>query len=196
MSEISPLAPGSTTTEQWVNLIKEAQTAADQQLNQELESYLVFLLMRFTDKPEMAASLLAIEYLSSMLNQHRPHHNQLRDVGDKCLLYSGFFPHRAQALHVNISYFVNLGRSAYSQLSSKERSTEAIMYSHLALAFIPLMDVLQSMRELGDKNARLSTIHAFELWHDTGSRHAFQTLRSTTQAIPGIPKASDLAFDS
>lgn len=196
MSETNTLALGSTTTEQWVNLIKEAQAATDQHLDQELESYLVFLLMRYTDKPEMAASLLAIEYLSSMLGARRPHHEQLRDVGDKCLLYSGFFPHRAEALRVKISYFVNLGRSAYSQLSSKPGTGAAVMYHHLALAFIPLMDVLQSMRELGDKNTRLSPLHAFELWQDTGSRHAFQTLRTATQAIPGGAKTSNLTFNS
>lgn len=186
---------GTSSTEQWINLVKEAQSVSNQNLAEELESYLVFLLMRFTDKPEMAAGVLALEYLSSRLNDP-PRHDQLRDMGDKCLLYSGLFPHRADRLHVSISYFVNLGRSAYAQLSEYMDRGAAVMYHQLALAFIPLMDVLQAMRELGDPGSRLQPLHAFELWQETGSRHALRILSKTTEGTPVVQSLTDPKYRS
>jgi hypothetical protein len=41
----------STPLAQWKSLVHEAQASCDRQLDEALESYLVFLLMRFTRKP-------------------------------------------------------------------------------------------------------------------------------------------------
>ena len=40
-----------TVQAQWQSLVHEAQSACDRHLDETLESYLVFLLMRFADRP-------------------------------------------------------------------------------------------------------------------------------------------------
>jgi hypothetical protein len=173
----------TSATAEWLSLVNEAESAAELHLDEEIQSYLVFLLMRFTERPELAASVLAVEYLQSMQSSGRIGHDQLRNVGDKCLLYSGLFPERAERCRVKISYFVDLGRSAYHQLSDRMEHSAA-MFLHLADAFVSLMDILQTMRALGSPAKQLSPFHAFELWRDTGSQVALRTLRKSTRAEP------------
>jgi len=182
----------SSATEEWLSLVHEAEAAAACPLDEEMQSYLVFLLMRFTEKPELAASVLTVEYLQSMQATGRVGHEQLRDVGDKCLLYSGLFPRRAERRRVKISYFVNLGRSAYQHLSEQMEHSTAVLYHRLAGTFVSLMDILQTMRALGTRSDHLDALQAFELWRDTGSRRALRILHKTSQATPLVlPSASD-----
>ena len=174
-------------TDQWLRLVSEAEHAAHCQLDQDVESYLVFLLIRYTNQPEIAGSVLALEYLRNMMMGGNLRRQGLRDVGDKCLLYSGLFPRRADRRRVRISYFVDLGRSAYSQLADNVSEEAAVMYRCLAKGFISVMDVLHKMRELGDPNARLAPLHAYELWADTGSVRAYHSLREFTRAESLLP---------
>lgn len=173
-----------TTTAQWHALVNEAQDAAHHDLDEALESYLVFLLMRFATQPDVAGRVLALDYLQAMRDSGHQRANQLRDLGDHCLLFSGLFPERADRLRVRISYFVNLGRSAYGELSNNVSQGAAELYEHLAEGFIALMDTLHAMRELGSAQRCLSPLHAYELWQDTGSRHARKTLSSYSRGVP------------
>jgi len=184
------LVQGSATAD-WLSLVHEAETAIDHPLDEEMQSYLVFLLMRFTERPDLAASVLAVEYLQSMHTLGRVGQDQLRSVGDKCLLFSGLFPQRAERRRVKISYFVDLGRSAYQLLSERLEHGTSAMYHRLADTFIPLMDVLQAMRTLGDADSSLSPLQAFELWQDTGSQTALSSLRKRTKAIPLVLTPDD-----
>jgi len=154
-------------------------------LPEALESYLVFLLMRFADKPHMLARVLALDYLNSnaAAGQHS-RHEQLREVGDHCLLFSGLFPQQAERRMVKVSYFVDLGRVAYQQIADHAISGMATIYAELAREFVALMDVLQTMRVLQGSQSGLTPINAFELWNDTGSQHAYRVIRSITRACP------------
>ena len=58
-----------TSMAQWHALINEATVGAHIRLNEDLESYLVFLLMRFTAKPDMAGSVLAIDFFIRFYRQ-------------------------------------------------------------------------------------------------------------------------------
>ena len=191
---MSALAVQQSITEQWLRLVSEAEHAAHCRLDHDLESYLVFLLMRYTNQPEMAGEVLALEYLRSMLAAGARRREGLRDVGDKCLLYSGLFPRRAQRRRVRISYFVDLGRGAYHQLAEHVGEGAAITYRRLATGFVSLMEVLQQMRELGDPQARLTPLDAYELWSDTASEHAYRSLRAQTDADAFlVPQATSAA---
>lgn len=57
----------------------------------------------------------------------------------------------------------------------------------LARGFVTLMDLLHAIRELRDERARLTPLHAFDLWNDTGSQHALRVIRSFTDATPVKP---------
>jgi hypothetical protein len=174
-----------TSTAQWQRLVQEASTNTSRTLDEELESYLVFLLVRFCEKTDALQRVMALEYLRAVAAQGRIRNERLRDVGDHCLLFAGLFPHVARRRMVRISYFVQLGRGAYQQLSLTLNQSAARLYSDLSSAFVLLMDILQSMRELQAAPC-LSAIEAIDLLQDTGSDRALTNLRRYTDAQPVI----------
>ena len=176
------LVLGPTSTAQWQALILEAEQACAVKLDENTESYLVFLLMRFIEKPEMASSVLGLEFLQGAQDLSRAREDKLREVGDKCLLFSGLFPGRAERRCVNISYFVKLGQAAYHTLSDHS-SQLATLYYELCGQFIAMMEVLQTTRELTDHKPALTALQALGLWEELGSQHALQNLRHYTKAM-------------
>lgn len=172
-----------TATAQWQSLVLEAEAACECRLGEELESYLVFLLMRFVAQPDLAGRIMALEFLNGALSQGSQRTAQLRDVGDQCLLFSGLFPAQAERRLVRVSYFVDLGRSAYDMLARHLERAAGDIYLNLAEGFVNLRDVLQAMREL-DGQPALGTLQQLELWADTGSRRAWQAVRDATDALP------------
>ena len=181
---MSSIVVEPSSTAQWHALVGEAQALCERRLDEDLESHLVFVLMRFVGRPEMAAAVLALDYLTGMESVGRIRADQLRDVGDKCLLYSGFFPQRAERRRVKLSYYIDLGRSAYLAVSEQAAPSFAEFYYHLADDFVAMRDVLQAMRELGGQDAALDPLQAMALWQESGSRRARQTLESATDATP------------
>lgn len=171
-------------TAQWHDLVKEAEAFNGVSLDEELESYLVFLLMRYTGKPELAAKVMALDYLAGAQAIGSERREKMRDVGDQCLLYSGLFPKRAEKRRVRVSYYVDLGRTAYANVAEAAQAAMAEMFAHLAESFVSLMDTLQAMRNMHNPDDKLDPIRAFELWQDTGSQRARTVLGQTSQATP------------
>lgn len=171
-----------TETAQWHALVSEAQQACHLQLDEALESYLVFMLMRFAERPDLAAKIMALEFLGAQARDPRQH-DKLREVGDQCLLFSGLFPQIPERRLVRVSYFVHLGRGAYEQLSSIVDRKSHRLYRRLADAFVGIMDVLQAMRGISGEPV-LGPLASAELWADTGSSAAFRILSNSTDGIP------------
>jgi hypothetical protein len=181
---MSELHLNPTEVSQWVELVSDAEQACNQHLDDDLKSYLVFLLMRYIGAAELAASILALDYLESLEIRGRLQADKLSEVGDKCLLFSGLFPGRAQRRRVSISYYVKLGATAYATLADAMRGASAAMYIKLARRFVPLMDILNATRELDSQFPALQPLQAMELWNDTGSAHAYATLRRYSTGTP------------
>lgn len=182
------IVTGPTSLAEWQALILEAEKNCSVNLDEETESYLVFLLMRFTEKPEMAASILGMEFLQIMANTRSNQEADLRDLGDKCLLYSGLFPGRAERRRVSIGYFVKLGRAAYQALSDQSEHLARVYYA-LCQKFVSLMEVLQSTRELAGKGSSLSPFQALSLWEEVRSPHALRVLQGRGQACLVLKKS-------
>jgi len=70
-----------TAVSQWQALVLEAEQACEINLDTELESYLVFLLMRFLRHQDIADSILALEFLHSLDKHGQVRYNKLRDLG-------------------------------------------------------------------------------------------------------------------
>lgn len=172
---------GSNAYEQWYTLVLDAEKALGCKLSEDLEHYLVALLQGFLEKPDVVKSIIALEYLESQHKLGVQQQDQLRAVGDKCLLFSGLFPDVATRRRVSLSYFVELGQQAYYLLSIADHFALADLYHSLELNFVSLMDTLQCMRELAGKQWSISPVQAQELWRATGSRHALQILRRYTK---------------
>ncbi|MDT8383731.1 MAG: hypothetical protein RRB22_04885 [Gammaproteobacteria bacterium] len=173
-----------TSTAHWHELVCEAEHRSHRHLGEEVQSYLVFLLQRFLCKPEIAARILALDYLNGIRSSGHRQIEKLREVGDICLLYAGFFPQQARARLVNSNYFIDLGIGAYYQLHHNTPHHQGHLYEHLYESFVPAMDVLQSIRQLGDEQPLYDALTAYELWEHTGSSQAENRLQQVTQATP------------
>ncbi len=116
----------------------------------------------------------------------------MRDVGDKCLLFSGLFPARAEKHRVAVSYYVELGRQAYHLVSVNLRHPEtARLFKELKGQFVKLMDTLQCMRELAGEDQALSLLQAEELWRNVHSTHALKILQ---RCVKGFLIADDITL--
>ena len=169
----------SSELSQWHTLVSEAEQDYGCQLDEAMQSYLVFTLMRFAKNCQLNANALALDYLRS---HHLPNHlrnEQLREIGDQCLLVSGLYPQSAEKRLVGAGYYVDLGRSAYHHISTVTQKSIAELYLQLAESFVLLMDLLQTIRQYS--TPVLEPIAAMELWQQTGSRVALkQVLNSAT----------------
>lgn len=135
-----------TDISQWHALVNEAQAATRLVLNENTESYLVFLLMRFSQGPKLIESIVALDFLDSMHTTRLKQVELLRDVGDKSLLFCGLFPGMAQKRHVSLSYFSDMGQAAYLTVGELQASETADLYFQLSAQFIQLQQILQAMR--------------------------------------------------
>lgn len=176
----------STSVISWYEIIHEAETKCAIVLSEEIESYLVFLLMRYLAKPEVVKRVMAKEFMAGLQLTSLPRELALQKVGDECLLFSGLFPKMAESRLVKISYFVNIGQSAYGTIAK----TRYDLYGILAKQFVTLMDVLQSVRQSKPEFPDLLPIDAYDLWNETGSQRAMSILKQYTRAMPVNTKTS------
>jgi hypothetical protein len=171
-----------TSTAQWHSLVCEAENAANIYLDEELQSYLVFLLMRFLNKPDIASKILAMDYIESLLSSGQRKQDKLRDVGDACLIHAGFFPRRARRKRVSENYFIELGSGAYQHLSVVVENRIASLYYRLAQSFVNIRDLLHAMRQLGDQRHTDTSI-------DSLSRHLHGQITSQSgESSPLTPR--------
>jgi hypothetical protein len=134
-----------TATSQWYALVNEAEVSANLVLHEDTESYLVFLLMRFTQGTQLADSILAIDFLHALhANKHR-RAELMRDIGDKSLLFSGLFPEIAQKRRVSIDYFTGMGQNAYLSAGELYEQPAAELYYALSYHFLDLQLILRAM---------------------------------------------------
>lgn len=190
----SLLEPKETAISEWFELVKQAESSSGLIVGEELEHYLVNLLLRFMNKPELANTVLGLEYLLGEQQSGYGRWDALRKVGDECLLYSGLYRARAQKRRCRVSYYVKLGQRSYSSaaMQLRKESEFSILLDQLGSSFVRLMDVLQSIRALGGSEQQLTLIQAVDLWHDTGSEIAKKIISQHTQGflIPGYCAAN------
>ena len=135
-------------TNLWHDLVREGEQRAQQRLDEDAESYLVFTLMRHHRDAPLAHRTMALELLEALQRSGRRREDELRDVGDRCLLLAGLYPDLAQRRRVDLGYFIALGRGAYAQLADEMRAALARLYAQLAEDFDRLVRVLMAVRAL------------------------------------------------
>lgn len=136
----------------WTDLVREAENAIGTRLDEELESYLVFLLIAHTRDVHLHHNAVALDYLLARAESGARHRQELRQIGDRCLLLAGLYPEQAERRMVSVGYFLTLGSRAYDELSSALRAGMAELYERLARAFARLarvtLEVRRQMREI------------------------------------------------
>ncbi len=136
-----------TDMSQWHALVYEAQANTQLVLTENTESYLVFLLMRFSQTTQLMESVIAMDFLEAMNVSGRRRLELLQDVGDKSLLLCGLFPGIANKRRVGLEYFSDIGQSAYLTVSELHDSQFADLYLQLSDQFRTMQHVLQAMRQ-------------------------------------------------
>jgi hypothetical protein len=126
----------------WYEAVQEAQVDCQITLKEDLESYLVYLLMRYTNQPNLAREAMSPRFLEGLTRPLLEKGVILQTVGDQCLLISGLFPALAEKKRVKLRYYIELGQIAYEVISRKNND----IFSLLSSQFVLLMDVLQSFR--------------------------------------------------
>lgn len=165
----------------WRALLSKAQFAAKIELHTMLEEYLVRMLFRTTKYSSLKSGDCPPELLLTVAEQDLQDLEDLRVVGDHCLMFAGLFPEQAIVRNLPISYFVKVGQAAYQQY--REHVDEPI-FGMLAEFFVDVMDVLQTLRELEHNDVCIDPLNAYHLWRDTGSAQAWNVLRRATPALP------------
>lgn len=135
-----------TDISQWHALVSEAESSTQIALNENIESYLVFLLQRFVQTPQLAESILATDFLESMASFGKKHIEQLIVIGDKSLLLAGLFPGIAVRRNVNIEYYTDMGQAAYLSASALQKKPKADLYLELSKHFPNMQSILQAIR--------------------------------------------------
>jgi hypothetical protein len=180
----------SSVTSAWHSLVTHACQVRSITLSEDIESYLVYLLMRFSNSPDLLSKIMATEVLNAAHLGKNARLEQLKEIGDSCLLYSGFFPGLARKRRVSISYYVNIGRNAYSWLYEQHNMRQsAELYRKLEQEFVCLMDLLLAIREM-DGRSCLDPLQAVES-SKIGSQYALESLSKHTSVNPTIWQLSN-----
>ena len=130
----------------WQDLVRDGESHAGVELGESVESYLVFVLMRYLRDGALAAHVLALDWLAAAEQTGRVRADALRDVGDRCLLIAGRYPELAQRRHVSADYFASLGCGAYHGVAESARGNGyAALFAELAQGFGKMVRVLGAL---------------------------------------------------
>src|SRR4249919_383128 len=144
----------------WQDLVRDGEQQAGLHLGESVQSYLVFVLMRYLRDGTLAAHVLALDWFAAAEQSGSVRANALRDVGDRCLLIAGRFPAQAARRRVSADYFATLGCGAYHGVAESARDGYAALFAELALAFHSMVRVLVALPRQRASDHRLSGSHA------------------------------------
>lgn len=106
----------------------------------------------------------------------------LRRLGDVALFISGLFSHSLNRKVVDVDYYVAMGGSAYSELSSAGASQRTTgipgnVFAELAQKFSRFVDALAEISKDASFNNDSDLLRTYDLWMRTGSQRAADVLR-------------------
>ena len=169
---MSTIHTRETQTALWHELVREGEQRAGRTLGEERESYLVMTLMRHLGDAPLAHRVMAFELLEALQQSGRVRQQELRDVGDRCLLIAGFYPELAERRRVQLAYFMDLGRGAYARLAQDLSAALKALFEELSRGFAELVRVLLELRGLSRQVPVLAPLdrHALALEARTAER--------------------------
>jgi hypothetical protein len=120
----------------------------------------------------------------------------LQRIGDISLFVAGFFGESLAGKPVDVDYYIRMGGSAYSSLSTNVRGSVrgrlfTAVFAELGRKFPLFVDVLTDVREECMQRQDVDVLRLYELWLRTGSPRAQKLLRRL-----GIEPNGDLDTDT
>lgn len=146
----------------WQELVRDGEQQAGVELGESVQSYLVFVLMRYLRDGALAAHVLALDWLAAAEQSGHVRADALRDVGDRCLLIAGRYPRLAERRRVSADYFATLGSGAYHGVAESARHGYAALFAELARAFGSMVRVLGALPRQGTIALPMAWADAFE----------------------------------
>ncbi len=102
---------------------------------------------------------------------------KLKKLADSSLYISGFFSDSFQRKIIDIDYYVDMGKTAYSELSHNvDEDTFAKLYKEIARQFIPLVDVLSVISQRASMTNKENILRMMDVYAKTGSPLIEETL--------------------
>ena len=172
--------------------VDEAKLAASLSLNLDVEFYLVNLLCDFIDPTKINHALstkdveeknfmnrpLALIFQDALNSPETERLEKLRRLGDISLYISGFFQDYFNRKTFDVSYYVDLGSSAYEQVAALKKSNssntgrQSGVFRDMAREFTHLVDLIARVSESFHPSAQ-DTLAIYEKWLNLESdRHA------------------------
>ncbi len=140
-----------TTVSQWYELVKEAQKLSECELDENLQSYVVITLDKFTKDDSLISSIICLDFLESISDLSSSSQDKLRHIGDRCLLLSGLFPGHAKSMNLTASYFTDIGQGAYLTLAERAiLNYDPNLFHKLGKKFHEIADLISKMRTIRD----------------------------------------------
>ena len=135
----------TNATEAFYNLITEAEKNSGIFLEQDLQAFVVYALLRNIHNHRLKELVFAEALLSAV---DKPDIKKVESVVDQALIYAGMFPKRAHKIGVSKHYYHDIGVTASVWLSNhyaKLRSSYYEVYDRVGKNFNNLVRVLASL---------------------------------------------------
>lgn len=143
------------------------------------EFYLVNLLSHFTHLP-VNDEPLGLKLVDAQTRPPEERLQALRDVGDHSLYVSGLFADSLERRNVDVDYYVQIGGSAYRQLSQHNRyarDVQGTIFAELSDKFDRFVEVLAEVGVGSNLGSPTTLVSLYERWLRTGSDWAERRLR-------------------
>ncbi len=160
-------------TEFFRDLLQSAMHSQDVRSSEDTEFYLVKLLEGFARSPrDWFDRPLALEYLESFHSPLVHRYGKLKRVGDTALFVSGLFMESLHRRLVSSDYYMQLGRTAYSHLSSLPSAASPVsgdLFAELAERFSDFVRVFAEISFESLFRGDVHTLRVYTRWMYTRS---------------------------
>ena len=136
----------------------------------ETSYYIVNLLAGFLRRTGGDETPLALRLAHALEGGGPEQRSTLREVGDRSLFVSGFFPDSLRRRSADIDLYVAVGGTAYQALSRVETDALSHVFGELAEKFVGFVDVLSEVSERTSCSSNTDLLRLYERWLKTRSR--------------------------
>ncbi len=168
----SETLPPASTRELFGELVSEASSELGRQPSPLASSYLVDLLdarVRAAPPvvgPDAPPETLAESLVEALLADGSARLARLRALGDRALFDAGFFGARLKRSTVGVSYYRDIGSSAYLRVS---HGTGSPLFHELANGFAAFVEVLAEVGERARGRQSVDLLGLYARYQETGS---------------------------
>lgn len=168
----SETLPPASTRELFGELVSQASSELGRRPSPLASSYLVDLLdsrvraPRPAPGPDAAPETLAESLVEALLSDGSARLARLRALGDRALFDAGFFGASLRRRTVGVSYYRDIGSSAYLRVS---HGTGSPLFEELATGFALFVELLAEVAERARGRGPVDLLQLYVRYQETGS---------------------------